>query len=42
MEISVPAKVGIVLVIVCLLLRLKPIQTIIILVTHYMSHKLIA
>ena len=42
MEISVPAKVGIVLLIVCLLLRLKPIQTIIILVTHYMSHKLIA
>lgn len=41
MEISVPAKVGLVLLLVCLLLRLKPIQTIIIVVTHFLSHKFI-
>lgn len=41
MEMNVPAKVGLVLLLVCLILRLKPIQTITIVVTHFLSHKFI-
>jgi hypothetical protein len=37
MNISTPGKVGI----VCLLLRLKPRDTVIILVAHYISHQVL-
>ena len=41
MSLSTPAKVGLVLLAVCLLLRLKPRDTLIIVVTHYLSHQLL-
>jgi hypothetical protein len=41
MSLSTPAKVGIVLLLVCLLLRLKPRDSIIILAAHYISHQVL-
>jgi hypothetical protein len=41
MSLSVPAKVGIVLLIVCLLLRLPIRYTLIILATHYVAHRVL-
>lgn len=41
MSLSTPAKVGLVLLLVCLLLRLKPKDTLIILVSHYAAHHLL-
>jgi hypothetical protein len=41
MSLSVPAKVGIVLLIVCLLLGLRIRDTLVILGTHYVAHQLL-
>ena len=41
MSLSVPAKVGLVLLIVCLLLRLKTRDTLIILASHYVAHQVL-
>jgi len=41
MSLSTPAKVGLVLLLVCLLLRLKPRDTLIILLSHYLAHRLL-
>jgi len=38
---STPAKVGIVLLLVCLLLKLSVRDTLIILVSHYAAHQLL-
>lgn len=41
MSLSVPVKVGIVLLIVCVLLKLSIRDTIIIVGAHYMAHRLV-
>ena len=41
MNLSTPAKVGLVLLIVCLVLKLKLRDTIIILLAHYLAHRYI-
>jgi hypothetical protein len=40
-EISTPMKVGLVLLIVCLLLKLSPRDTLIILISHYVAHQIL-
>jgi len=41
MSLSVPAKVGLVLLLVCYLLKLSTHDTIIIVSSHYIAHRLI-